>query len=105
MTTVVVSIGRNVGSTPMVAPQWENFIGRTESAVLDVNGTVYSRARGRGEWDGGSEDTFILIADVAASLVPFLANRLRTLASLYGQDAIGLTVHDDRRGPSFVEAF
>jgi hypothetical protein len=102
-TTIVVSIGRNVGNLPMSALAWEQYIEALTFRVEALNGTILGRARGRGEWDGGSEDNYILIAVFPTSLLPALRGWLSSLAAAFHQDAIGLVVNDNGTN-SLVEA-
>jgi hypothetical protein len=102
-TTIVVSIGRDLGPTPIPAPQWETFIEHVTFVVSSLNGNVVGRARGRGEWDGGSEDNYVLIALFPTALLPVLRSQLRVAAGNFGQEAIGLVVHNDGDN-SLVEA-
>src|SRR5688572_25182850 len=58
--TVTVSIGRNVGSTPMPAVEWDDC----RRAVLDLAftfGAVHFRGSGIGEYDGVQEESYTVV--------------------------------------------
>jgi hypothetical protein len=90
--TVTISIGRNDGpatrslgrAVPMAPPEWDSF---RESITLAVD-VVYGTGHGTGEWEGVTEETFLLVGVVAD--VVALRARLAVLAAEYRQDAIGL---------------
>lgn len=96
--TVVVTVGRNIGRTPMPDNQWLLFNQavldelNTQSAQLLCNpvinpGTV---AGGIGVWDGQAEDCAVFVATIATtSQVARLRERLKLVKRAYSQDAIG----------------
>lgn len=93
MPTVTVSIGRNVGAVPMSVERWHYYVTDTRKAVNAVASAVHFVGRGSGIYDGALEDSFSIVATVddGASLA-LLAKRLRSLARLYRQDSIAMTV-------------
>lgn len=78
-----VSIGRNVGETPMSASRWAQF--RAEVAAL---GDLQAVKVGTAEWEGVREDsaTLELLVDDLDAIRPELA----AIAAKYDQDAVGL---------------
>ena len=95
---ITVSIGRNVRVAgkiePMPINRWTRFVAGVEWLVeVHAQGTRFTTAYGRGEWDGVEEESVVVTGEVAASRIdevirPWLAY----LAREYGQDAIALTV-------------
>ena len=108
MRTVTVTIGRNVGTDPLPAEDWNDFVFGTRRAVEVVTSELWAQGPSRGSWDGVSEDAFFFYGPVAAmtdDVVPALIRHLRALLSVlatrYRQEAIGLSVGE----PELVESF
>ena len=100
MYVVSVTIGRNVGTTPMSDRRWREF-------VMDAQGTIEQNTferqresieihRGRGEWSGIEEDsamvTVLLRSGLSDEARANLKRDLSELARFYDQDAIALTI-------------
>lgn len=93
MSTITVSIGRNVGSVPLPVSAWDAFRWDVDHEIRAYCGTVYvSDAVCVGEWDGITEEsrTWVAAWDLPYAPGP-LVNRLAILAGRYGQDAIAVT--------------
>jgi hypothetical protein len=89
--TVAISIGRNIGSTPMGPDRWDDFL----ESVRDLLSVEYSTAFGSGRWvdpDGVEvvEESAIILGVVGdpGSVRSVLAE----LAVRFEQDGIGLLV-------------
>lgn len=81
--TVALTIGRNIGATPMPAPRWDAF----RAAITTTLTITYGTGTGRGEWDGISEETFMAVGVVLN--IDAVRTRLANLAREFEQDAIG----------------
>lgn len=95
--TVTVSIGRNVGASPMADGEWLAFRASVADALGAVGAEIHTVADGIGRWvdDSGAtiiEDSALWVASVAAGAVDALADALADLAGSFSQDAIALTV-------------
>lgn len=97
---VTVSIGRNVGDTPMAEGAWAEFISEVS---LYVGGITRATARygpflGTGEWNGVAEDTATLTFITGRPVAPSdLGDILSALSRLFNQDAIAWSY-----GPAFL---
>lgn len=97
--TVVVTIGRNIGGTPMPSLMWQQFKADVMYVLNECHADVIQRPHivsktdALGCWEG-------VICEEAAAFVAFIDSRdlptpiphLRTLAAEYSQDAIGWLV-------------
>lgn len=98
-----VSIGRNVGDTPMTQIRWAFFVEAVTSAMslyedLPSPDTV---AHGVSNWDGMEEDTAVFVwFEKHSGLRENTVLKLAEIAKEYGQEAIAYTVAPT----SFVEA-
>lgn len=91
METVTVTIGRNVGDAPLPPEAWNAYVSDTRQAVEAATSELWAHAPYRGEWEGVAEDAFIYFGALAGpDSLGALRQRLATLATFYGQDAIGL---------------
>ena len=103
MYTTLVTIGRNVGATPMSGDEWQAF----KRSVLDLlmalawrtaegtsEGWYLSDSEGRGFWDGLAEDNYTVTLIHENRFTPAnyeeMRNELKILAARYRQDAIAL---------------
>lgn len=93
--SVYVSIGRNIGGTPMPLERWRRFMDDTEAAVLRYAGPIVSVTEGKGYYEGNAEHCAVF---VGASDKPVLHNlallklRLRELCHTYEQECIAITL-------------
>lgn len=97
MHVITVTIGRNVGDTPMSLTLWEQFKGDVEADMLNaIPSDIVERHYGRGVWDGIEEESakFSLLrhAKPTDAMLDELRAYLSENARHYGQDAIALTV-------------
>ena len=97
MYVVSVTIGRNVGTTPMSDVRWATFedeVSEYLSSGMQSDDTLEIH-RGRGIWDGVEEES-TKITLLTNSTLPYgtigLREFLSDLARRYDQDAIALTV-------------
>ncbi len=82
-----ICLGRNIGTEPMDDARWEGFVDEVMLLIRKHDGEVFTVAYGGGSWDGHSEESAVIVFGAAAD--GFEAE-LSILASMYGQDAIGL---------------
>lgn len=99
MHTYTVTIGRNVGTTPMPERDWAAFQRQVEYALSESLGwgePYPERHTGVGVWDGVTEESFKVTAFTNYPADPYsvslLRDRLAVLAGDYNQDAIALTL-------------
>lgn len=94
--TVIITIGRNVGTAPMSMCDWQLFMGKVVEAIGEANGTVVQSAGGeyyqQGIWDGVYEDAAAFVAFVPVAHVPHLRGMLVSLKHRFNQEAIGFVV-------------
>lgn len=90
---ITISIGRNVGDTPMTRAAWDNFHADIVATITVPDSDVYvPGAHSVGEWEGVPEESRTYVASVPEEYVPAIRTRLAHLAHAYRQDAIALTV-------------
>lgn len=89
--TVVVSIGRNVGRYPLTPSRWQSFQDEV-TAACHIGGTVLAQTTGFGYWEGEAEHTAIWTVLTDSPLI--LRWDVERIARTYSQDAIGFVVHD-----------
>lgn len=102
MNTVVITIGRNVGETPMLDLAWSAFKSSVRRALASSKATVIQRPHTDGsslrdqvgQWEGGTEGAATFVAFIHESQVAYLRQYLYTLLPLYKQEAIGFIVVD-----------
>jgi hypothetical protein len=96
MNTITVTIGRNVGDVPLPDSEWIDFVNRTRATVAEVTDDLWVATDYTGEWNGTSEDAFVFYGPLPTSADNALVDRLRvslgSLATYYGQEAIGLSL-------------
>ena len=91
-TTITISIGRNIGSEPMIGWEWDAFRDGIRSALADLGATVYvDAAASVGEWDGIAEQSATWVAEIDADHVQYVPTYLTALCAQFNQDAIALT--------------
>ena len=91
--TVSISIGRNIGETPMSDLDWSTFKALTLSTTKLGGVPILTKADGKGFWLGQEEDTFVIIAQVPSKVsADYLGSLLAQIARRYGQDGIGFVV-------------
>ena len=94
-----ISIGRNIGMTPMPQARWEDFISRVAEAAISFAGPLVSLTTGYGLYNGEREECAIIVT--GSSLVRVsnaLVVSLKALAREFEQDSIALTVGN----PEFI---
>ena len=114
MTTIIASIGRNMGTAnPLPSGkrelnegEWLAFKDEVNATLTGMGGAVVFQGEGLGIYEGTSERAYTVIVTVKAStLTPALpwslwldklANSLGLLAYRYGQDSIAVTTGNTR---------
>ena len=98
--TITVTIGRNIGSSPMDSQRWWNFqhrllkigeIGKVYFAGSSDSGK-WEMEMNDGRWQGITEDNFNVVFSVVAGNIPQVKDKLTKLKVEYEQDAIALTI-------------
>lgn len=99
-----VSIGRNIGDTPMDTPEWLGFQGEIyENLESTVGAPDVSLVGNGGSWNDVPEETAVFIVfnpELDEPWVQLLKDYLSSTASFYHQECIALTIGDT----AFVEA-
>ncbi len=106
--TVFITAGLNVGTTPMSGKDIGALDRAIRAAIADTGGTLFFYGDGNGVWEGQEEASLVF-----GATFPHVSNlnsdgiryELRRIAYRFGQEAIGLTIHDHANfGESFVTA-
>ena len=86
---VTVTIGRNVGTTPMVDAVWDTFRAQVRTVLSTLSDDVFGPFDGVGEWDGVREEstTFTAVTNVPGN-PSTVDEQLAMIAGWYAQDAI-----------------
>ena len=98
MSTITVSIGRNVGTEPMSENEWFSFREAIKCAVKFTDHQILFTGDGEGIWEGQKEDAFTIVAMTVAdtngkmgSDTAWLRDWAGRLGRKYGQDAVAIT--------------
>lgn len=91
LVTVYVSIGRNIGASPMPQERWTAFQDDVWDTLIGL-GTVFTVAEGDGVYEGQVERSAVAVAEIDKADLPILRDRLAHLAARYGQECIALAV-------------
>lgn len=99
MYTVVITIGSNVGDTPMSSTDWFGFRKQVANDLADVQAVPLQMpaeiawSTQVGYWEGKKEEAAAYVAVVhSLGRLARLQNNLRMTAAAYRQDAIGFIV-------------
>lgn len=84
MPTIVISIGRNIGDEPMPLDRWLSF---TLDVLQAVEGEQLFVGYGVGQYEGGAEESFTIIASGSVS-----RDTLAHLSEKYEQQSIAYSV-------------
>jgi len=107
MKTVTVTIGRNIGDSPMSPDTWNQFSYETLQAVETYTSALWVNAPSRSVWQGVPEDARAFYGPLRDGSGPSELRRLRArlanLATQYGQAAIGLSVGESELVESYGE--
>lgn len=91
---VTVTIGRNVGTSPLDTLLWSAFQTDVSNRVGVALGAtlVFGPFIGTGEWEGVTEESAVLVF-ISGPAIPVRAidTQLKDIAGWYGQDAIAWT--------------
>lgn len=91
--TVTVTIGRNVGDTPMSPERWATFKNQVAWDVNISSRVVHvKRAASVGQWNGVSEDSATWVCECNDAGIAELVDRMARRAYAFEQDAIAVTV-------------
>jgi len=91
--TVTVTIGRNIGTSPMLPELWYEFISKVRQAFTDATSEVWTVAPYKGLWQENPEEACVFYGPVRhEEFIPALRTTLANLATYYHQDAIGMSV-------------
>lgn len=89
MRNATISIGRNVGSTPMHTDDWNSF--RLDILSVLPTAPIFCGS-GLGFYEGVKEESFTVIVDAERVDLDYLRACLQAFACQYGQECIALTV-------------
>ncbi len=105
-TTVFVTAGTNVGATVMSPEDRAALRNAIRAAIADNGGAIFLDGIGQGTWEGVSESSYVIGATFPVKVLGAeLRADLVLIARRFGQDAIGLTIHDSLNyGESYVSA-
>lgn len=105
MKTVTVTIGRNVGDKPLPQDVWNQFVWAITRAFDTITTEQWANGSTKGIWQGVTEEARVLYGPVRQDATDLDLRRFRarlaTLATQYGQDAIGLSVGESELVESF----
>lgn len=89
-----ITIGRNIGDTPMEDARWQAFQERVWRHMADTIGEPQLVLAGPGgEWNGMPEDCAVfMILDPLEPLIPSLRRSLAQCAHDFGQEAVALAI-------------
>ena len=90
--TITVTIGRNIGSSPMDAKQWWNFQHSLLKVGEDLGKVYFAGSSMKNE--GITEDRFNVVFSLVAGEIPRLKRKLTALKKTYKQESIALTIGD-----------
>ena len=93
---IAITIGRNVGNTPMDTGTWVDCKAEAFDAVAThtkVDSQIF-KGEGTGIWECGHEDAHAIIVLTDKVDEPALKADLAKLANKYHQDAIGCAILD-----------
>lgn len=96
---VIVSIGRNVGATPMHTLAWKDFQAKVFRVVSGYCTSIYFSGEGVGYYESSAEDSYTVIGEVAMTPAvnmtipdhPQMVNELAALAKQFCQESIAVT--------------
>lgn len=91
---ISITIGRNIGTTPMGATKWAQFGADITQAISNhatIDGQIFAGS-GAGVWAGESEQAQAIIVLADEVNQPALRQDLASLAKKYQQDAIGCAI-------------
>ena len=92
--SITVTVGRNIGNTPMDTAAWKSFQEEVNIAVRYTVGDVYFAGVGEG-WseDWGREDAYTVIAEppLYSDIRDKLHAELARIGRFYGQEAVAVT--------------
>lgn len=97
MHSITITIGRNIGTAPMPAEQWAQFVeDATADLLAAVPSDIVETHYGTGEWDGITEEsckiTVLRHAEPTDAMLDELRRYMSENARLYDQDAIAITI-------------
>jgi hypothetical protein len=90
--TVVVTIGRNIGTMPMPSMEWAHFLTAVERALMSRGQLLSFPVTGNdqtGEWEGQHESSAVFVAFVHEQELAYIRDRVTAVRIEYGQEAAG----------------
>lgn len=84
-----ISIGRNRGDSPASVDIWRSFQDSIGAIVCEEGGNVITDVSGVSSWNGATEETYLVLAQLDESAVDTVRDRLAELARAHKQEAIG----------------
>ena len=98
---ITITIGRNVGTAPMLQSDWDNFRQDVQQLLNRQALDIYIHGnQGQGTWTDKEtgvqvfEDNAVWVAEVPESRIDDIRGAVSTLRKVYGQDAAGFIVGD-----------
>lgn len=108
MRTITVTIGRNIGNEPMAQGQWNAFTYSVREALQSYVTEWWATGAYKGSWEGIGEDAMFYYGPLRNTVderdLAIVKARLATLATQYGQEAIGVSVGESELVESFGAA-
>jgi hypothetical protein len=93
MESITVTIGRNVGDTPMPTTDWRAYLRSVHKALTDATEELWVDADYVGRWGDVPEQAHVDVGPlVDHDRLPALRSALSAAATRYHQDAVGLSV-------------
>tara|TARA_R110002096_G_scaffold268578_1_gene462454 strand:- start:105 stop:458 length:354 start_codon:yes stop_codon:yes gene_type:complete len=86
--THTITIGRNVGDTPLPEHKWKGFQSAISTFIKNHNSEIFVNSKGFGKWENCEEENFTWVFSTKEFLE---TDHLKELARLFKQDAIALT--------------
>lgn len=97
MNTYTVTVGRDIGDSPMPSEKWDTLILTIVKELTHVTyGAWVEVHTGTGQYDGTTEEsamvTLLTEEYLSAGALTYIREFLKNLAGEYGQECIALTV-------------
>lgn len=91
--SMTVSIGRNIGNSPMSQAMWEGFTSSVLRNIRSNTSAIYFVGFGTGIYEGATEESFTVVSsNPTESALCAIRVSLSLLAHAFKQDSVALTV-------------
>lgn len=91
--SMTVSIGRNIGATPMSDHLWHSFTSDVLRNIRSNTGAIYFVGFGEGIYEGTTEESFTVVSsNPSDSALCAIRVSLSLLAHAYRQDSVALSI-------------